>query len=136
MKDNLKEERIMILEMVRENKITADEATKLLNALAENASTSSIPTFDSEELEEKFDKFYGSVKVFTDDLKERLECAYKKAEPHVKATTKKVMEKTAEVMEDLSKTIHDSAKKVQDLSEVELEDISDDILEADADDQD
>lgn len=130
MKDNLKEERIMILEMVRENKITADEATKLLNSLSESVastSTAIISGFDSEELEEKFDKFYGSVQTFANDLKGRLGDAYKKAEPHVKSTTKKVMEKTATVMEDLSKTIHDGAKKVQDLSDVELEDVLDEM---------
>ena len=124
MKDNFKDERIMILEMVREGKVSADEATQLLNALCENRP--SYSHFDSEDLEDKFNKFYQTVDCFAKDLKVKLEGAYKKAEPKVKTATKKVMEKTAVVMEDLSKSINEGAKKVHEYTEeVELESIVD-----------
>ena len=127
MKDYLKEERIMILEMVRENKISADDATKLLNSLGDGGKSTTSHHFDSEEIEEKFNKFYNNVDAFAKDLKGRLGEAYKKAEPKVKTATKKVMEKTADVMEDLSKSINDGAKKVHKYTDdVELDDIDED----------
>ena len=118
MKDNLKEERIMILEMVKENKISTEDATKLLSSLQGEK----LVNFDNEELEEKFSKFYSSVDSFAKDLKTRLDKAYKDAEPKVKNATKKVMEKTANVMGDLSTSLNESVKKMEEKEFIKNED--------------
>lgn len=116
MKDNLKEERLMILEMVREGQITSDDATKLLGSLQTNSFIDASRVkeyFDNEEIEEKFSKFYNNVDSFAKDLKLKLDNAYRGVEPKVKSTTKKAMQKIANKMEDLSKNINESIENME-----------------------
>jgi len=110
MKDTLKEERIMILEMVKEGKINADDAGKLLGSLQATNATS--PMHD-EDFEDKLNKFYGSVDTFAKDLKCKLGKAYDSAEPKMKSAAKKIMEKTSEVMGDIQKNLNESITKME-----------------------
>ncbi|MCL1995992.1 MAG: hypothetical protein FWG63_07295 [Defluviitaleaceae bacterium] len=117
--NNLKEERLMVLEMLREEKIDADDAIKLLDSL-QSGKGKSYEDFDNEnaeDLERKFDKFYASVDTFAKDLKQKLDKAYKETEPKFKKATKVAMEKTAVAIENLSKTLNESAKKMDEQAE-------------------
>ena len=108
---NLKDERIMILEMVREGKISTDDATKLLSSLGGGSSSSK--GFDNEEdFEDKLNKFYSSVDTFAKDLKDRFGKVYKDAEPKVKEVTHKAMKKTASIMEDLSEKLNEKVNEI------------------------
>ena len=108
MKDHMKDERLMILEMVKEGKISPDDATKLLNSLQGCKVEDSIE-FD---VEEKFNKFCNSMEVFAKDMKDKLGHAFKEAEPTVKKATKKAMEKTICVLDDVSKSLNESVKNM------------------------
>ena len=122
MKENLKEERMMILEMVKDGKISADDAVKLLEGMQPSGRPkNNFSNYDNEEIEEKFNKFYQNVDGFAKDLKSKLDGAYRDVEPKIKSTTKKIMEKTACAMEDLSKSISDSARKMEEKMEEKWE---------------
>ena len=122
---NLREERIMILEMVREGKISTEDATKLLNSIGAGSGTKEV---DQEEIEEKFNRFYNSVDSFAKDLKDRFGKVYKDAEPKVKDVTKKAMVKTASLMEELSEKISESVSKLEETAE-ELREEADELLD-------
>lgn len=109
MNDSLKEERIMILNMVQDGKLTTDEATKLLNALR-------VGTLEVEsgfDMEEKIYKFTKSVDSFAKDVTGKLGTAFKDAEPKLKKATKTAVEKTAKVIDDISKSLNDSLKSME-----------------------
>ncbi len=96
----MKEERVMILKMIEEGKISADDGVKLLNALkGENGS------FKKKDFEEKFSKAAKSLDAFAKDFKGKVEEFAKDAEPKVKEASQVVWEKTASAFDDLSKTI-------------------------------
>ncbi|MCL1936449.1 MAG: hypothetical protein FWF57_08790 [Defluviitaleaceae bacterium] len=113
MKDNLKEERIMILEMVKENKIGPDDGVKLLNSLNESKGA----FYSSDSIEEKFSKFHSSIDSFAKEVKSKIDSAYHSAEPKVKDATKKVVEKTANMVEELSKKLNEGVKKLEETEE-------------------
>jgi len=113
----MKEERLMILEMVKEGTISADEAAKLLRTVG-NESEEKI-------LEDKFDAFYTNVDSFAKDLKRRAESAYYKAEPKIKVATKKTLEKTVDLMQDVSEKLKGTVNKLEE----ELEDLGEKIEE-------
>lgn len=120
MNDSFKEERMMILNMVQDGKLTSDEAAKLLDAL--KVGTPEVEhTFD---MEEKIHKFTQSVDSFARDVTDKLGTAFKDAEPKIKKATKKAVEKTASVIDDISKSLNDSLKNME---ENELKDKSSDI---------
>ena len=102
---NLKEERMLILEMIREGKISTDEATKLLKSIGNARDTSERADIDNTEFEEKLDKFYDNVNTFTKDIKEKVGSAYETSKPVVKDHAQKVLTKTAQMLDHLSKKL-------------------------------
>ena len=84
----MKEERMLILTMLNEGKITADEAVNLLNALAKSADGKGSD----------FDNFAKGVKFRATSFAER-------AEPKVKKAAKGFKQKSAEVFGNLKERI-------------------------------
>ena len=111
----MKEERLMVLEMLKEGKISVDEASQLLKTVGEVASK------EEKELEDKFTAFYSNVDSFAKDLKRRAEVAYYKTEPKVKMATKKTLEKTVTLMQDVSEKLKSAASKIEDDLEEKVE---------------
>ena len=83
------QERIMVLKMVEEGKITVDEAVKLIKAMGNCSDTGE------------------KIKKAAKDMKGKISEMAKEAEPKVKMATKTVVSKTGEVVDELSKNIKD-----------------------------
>ena len=119
----MKEERLLILNLLNDGKINVDEAAKLLDALNtasepkkgkhKHHSASYSSKFDEYDFEEKFKKFSQSVDSFSKDVSERVSVAYKEFEPKFRKTAKTVMEKTAAAVDDLAKTLNESVKNME-----------------------
>jgi len=102
----MQEERMQILKMIEDGKITADEGTKLLEVLKGGAAAS--PSF-----EEKFNKFTKDCGEFFKEIGDKVNVMYKKAEPKIKDATKAVAAKTAEVCDSISHSLNEKVKKME-----------------------
>ncbi len=80
-------ERIMILEMIKDGKISVDDGVKLLNAVNKNSSS--------------------SFEDFTNDIKYKFNNIPKPDAQKIKQNTKEFFNKTEEVFDDLTKSIKD-----------------------------
>ena len=116
----MKEERIKILELLNQGKITADEAARLFDALnaskaakANKQKNRSEFNFDGSDMEEKLQKFSKSVDAFSKEFGGKISGTFKELEPKFKKTAKTVMEKTAVVVEDLAKALNESVKNME-----------------------
>ena len=103
----MQEERMQVLKMVDEGKITVDEATKLLEGLR---ATGGEP---SKQFEEKFKVFANDMKEFAKDMTCKINEATKKAEPKVKEFAKNVVSKTAEVADNISQSLNEKVKSME-----------------------
>jgi len=102
----MKEERMYILNLLGEGKVSADEAAKLLEAVGKK---SKREYFDEDfNAEEKLKNFSKSAQAFAKDFGGKVEVAFKDMEPKVRKATKVVMEKTASVVDEISKSLHES----------------------------
>jgi len=101
----MQEERMKVLEMVDEGKISVDEATKLLHSLGAG--------HDGPSFEEKFNKFSHDTKEFFKDVGGKINEMYKEVEPKVKSATQKVVSKTADIAENISQKLDEKAKSME-----------------------
>ncbi|MCL2856033.1 MAG: hypothetical protein FWE21_10560 [Defluviitaleaceae bacterium] len=101
----MQEERMKVLEMINEGKITVDEGTKLLQTLrCEDG---------GQRFEEKFNKFTQDTKEFFKDMGCKINEMYKEVEPKVKSATQKVVAKTADIAENISQKLDEKAKNME-----------------------
>lgn len=108
----LKEERMLVLNMVQEGKISVDEATRLLDNLRPNHNFNEYG--DSESVfHKKINTISENVEELSKDIGDKLACMFKKFEPHAKSATKKVVEKTISVMNNISKALEESDSQLQ-----------------------
>lgn len=84
---NMTNERMMILEMVKDGKITVDDGVKLLNAINKNNSSN----FDD----------------FAHDLKYKINNMSKPNTQKIKQNTQAFFNKTEEIFDDLTKSVKD-----------------------------
>ncbi|WP_058486431.1 SHOCT-like domain-containing protein [Defluviitalea phaphyphila] len=82
----MNEEKMMILKMLEQGKITSTEAAKLLEALKESKGTNS----------------------FSHDLSKKVEVFSKDLEPKIKKVTKTLLGKTADIADKISKSLNQS----------------------------
>ncbi|MCL2235789.1 MAG: hypothetical protein FWB98_05050 [Defluviitaleaceae bacterium] len=101
----MQEERMKVLEMINEGKITADEGAKLLEALRCGDG--------GQKFEEKFNKFAHDTKDFFKDVGGKINEMYKEVEPKVKSATQKVVSKTADIAENISQKLDEKAKSME-----------------------
>ena len=99
----MQEERMQVLKMVDEGKITVDEATKLLESLKGGSDV-------GKQFEEKFKDFAQDMKEFCKDVTCKINDMTKKAEPKVKEFAKNVVTKTAEVADNISQSLNEKIK--------------------------
>jgi len=112
MKTSKKEERMLILNMVSEGKISVDESVKLLEAL--NAGESDGMDFGyNNEIEDKVNGFTTSLDNFAKEMNEKAKTTYKDFEPKLKNATKTVVEKTVSVLEDITKSLYESLQNME-----------------------
>jgi len=103
----MQEERMQVLKMVDEGKISVDEATKLLDALR-------VSGGQQVNLEEKFNAFAKDTKEFFKDVRNKINVMYKEAEPKIKEATKTVVAKTANFADSISQNLNEKVKKMDD----------------------
>ena len=102
---NLKDERLMILEMVRAGELNTDDAIKLMSAIQGGTATTASSATQDENFEQKAKNFYDHVDTFTQDLKNKLGHAYDTGKPKIKHATQKTLEKTATALDKLSEKL-------------------------------
>jgi len=105
--ENMQEERLQVLKMVDEGKITVDEATKLLDALK-------LAGGPQANLDEKFNAFAKDTKEFFKEMGAKINEMYKEAEPKIKEATKTVVSKTANLADNISQSLNEKIKKMDD----------------------
>ncbi|MDR1532234.1 MAG: hypothetical protein LBS62_08640 [Clostridiales bacterium] len=106
----MKREREKILEMVEEGKITADDAVKLLEALAKSRQGWDWNEYiDKEDVDDKLQRLSSAAKEFGD----KMSAAFKDVEPKLKQTTRKVVEKTVDIVDELSRSLSDYLKNLE-----------------------
>lgn len=112
----MKHERMKVLEMLDEGKITAEEAAKLLEAMKSSGGSSHTFVFDDEaekDMDEKLGRFTQGVDNFTREFGGRIESLYKDIEPKVRKASQSVLEKTAAVFDEISKSLNESLENAR-----------------------
>jgi len=120
----MKEERILILNMVNDGKITAEDAAKLLDALQKGHDPGHGPGHHrhphhefwedrAEDAAEKLNRFSQSIDSFAKDFGDKMGAAFKDMEPKLRKTAKVILEKTATVVDDLSKSLNESIRNME-----------------------
>ena len=107
----MKKERMKILNMVEEGKISVDEAAKLMESLSqfEHSEVEEV----ADDFREKCEQFSKSMDGFAKEFGTKVNDVYKEMEPKLKSMTRSLVEKTATVVDDISKSIHESLEKNQ-----------------------
>lgn len=111
MKNSKKEERLIILDTLREGQITVDEAIKLLNVI-DGCNDRSYEFKSNVDMEEKFEKFTHTLDCFAKDVSEKAKTTYKDFEPKLKSGTKTVLEKTLSVLGDINNSLSESLENM------------------------
>ena len=110
----MKQERMKILELLDQGKITAVEAASLLEAL--KASDSQERFWDDEtkkSVQEKVNQFSQNVECVSKDVGEKLESIFKEIEPKLRAATKIVVEKTVGIVDEISKSLNETLQNLE-----------------------
>ena len=110
----MKQERMKILELLDQGKITAAEAASLLESLKSGDAQESLWDEDTKNhIHEKVNKFSQNVESITKDVGDKLEEAFKEIEPRLRAATKVVVEKTAVIVDEISKSLNETLKNLE-----------------------
>ena len=112
MKSSKKEERLIILNTLREGNITVDEAIRLLGVL-DGCKGDGMEFSSSGEMEEKFEKFTQGLDSFAKEVGEKAKTTYKDFEPKIKSGTKTVLEKTISVLGDINTSLCESLENMK-----------------------
>jgi tRNA U34 5-carboxymethylaminomethyl modifying enzyme MnmG/GidA len=114
----MKEEKLMILSMLKDGRISVDEAYRLLEVVAEPKCKIKIKdkNFDG-----KISKAADNVGTFAKEVGEKFESKYKALEPKIKEVSQKIVEKTASAVDSVSKKLNSK------LNEAQKDDSTDDL---------
>ncbi|MCL2851632.1 MAG: hypothetical protein FWE20_01170 [Defluviitaleaceae bacterium] len=111
----MKEERMMILQMLSEEKISAEEAENLILALSKSEKPHwHAPNIDidKEKFNEKMGQFAESMDTFAKDFSSKAHEVYKDVEPKLRSAAKTLIEKTASLADEVSKNLNESIRKM------------------------
>ena len=103
-----KTERMRVLDLLESGKITADEATKLLDSLG---GPHLMSKESRENLEERVGNFAKEVNKFAKEIGCKMQEMYKEAEPKIKKASQTALEKAAAALDDLAHNIAESTEK-------------------------
>ena len=110
----MKQERMKILELLDQGKITAGEAANLLEALKASDIQERLWDDDTKRsVQEKVNQFSQNVESVSKDVGEKLESAFKEIEPKLRTVTKVVVEKTANIVDEISKSLNETLKNLE-----------------------
>ena len=105
----MQNEKMRVLDLLEAGKITADEATRLLEALGVNKQF--ISKESRENMEEKFQQFAKDVNKFAKDVGGKMQDFYKEVEPKLKKASQHALEKAASALDNLACSINESLEK-------------------------
>ena len=108
----MRQERLRVLDLLDEGKITAEEATKILEAMKGFKEHESDRAY-SGDADEKLKNFTKQVDHYAREFGYKVQTAYKHVEPKLKKASQKVLEKTAAVFDDISKSINESLENAR-----------------------
>lgn len=111
----MKHERLKVLEMLESGKITAEEATKLLEAMKGAGHDHEVHTFTLDE--GNLNRFTQGVDNFAKDFGGKVENLYKDIEPKVKKASQAVLEKTAAVFDEIARSLNESLESARKTAE-------------------
>ena len=103
----MQEERMAILKMIDEGKISVDEAAKLFAALGAK------PCDPQPSFEEKWAKFQEDAKEFFKEMGQKFGQACEKARPKLESATKTVVAKTASIADNISQSLNQRVAKME-----------------------
>ena len=104
----MQEERMAVLKMIDDGKITVDEATKLLDALGVKVCCETKPT-----TEEKWSKFQDDAKAFFKEMGTKINAVCEKAKPKLESAAKTVVAKTAQACENIAQNLNEKSAKME-----------------------
>ena len=109
----MKQERLKILNMLEEGKISADEAGMLLERLNQADSHHFISEDTAEQVEEKIHRFAKNAEHFAKEFSSKAAEAYKDVEPKLKKASQAILEKTASIVDDIAHSLHESIENAK-----------------------
>ena len=109
----MKQERLKILSLLEEGKITADDAGMLLEKLNQADGYHFISEDTAEQVEEKLQRFAKSAEGFAKEFSSKVGHAYKDVEPKLKKASQTVLEKTASIVDDIAHALHESIESAK-----------------------
>ena len=101
----MNKEKMRVLEMLDNGKITADEAANLLEVLGRSRFISDETRGD---VEEKVNQFAQDLSKFAKDCGCKIQVLYKDAEPKLKKASQSVLAKAAAALDTLASNINES----------------------------
>jgi len=101
-------EKMRVLEMLENGKITADDAAKLLEVLGGSRIVSKETR---ENVEERLHQFAQDVTKFAKDAGCKMQVFYKEVEPKLKKASQTALEKAAAALDSLACNISESIEK-------------------------
>jgi len=109
----MREERMRVLALVEEGKITVEDATKLLEALSMSVSPTEEYAQDSREFERKVNAFAKNAEAFARECGCKMEGAFREVEPKLRKASKVVLTKTASVIDELAKALNENLQNME-----------------------
>ena len=106
----MKEEKLMILSMLKDGRISVDEAYRLLEVVTEPKCKIKIK---DKGIDEKITKAADNVGSFAKEVGEKFESKYKAIEPKIKEVSQKVVEKAASAVDSVSKKLNDKLNDIK-----------------------
>ncbi|MCL2398899.1 MAG: hypothetical protein FWC91_04025 [Defluviitaleaceae bacterium] len=117
----MKQERLKILGMLEEGKVSAEEAAMLLDKLnqAAEAHHAFLSDDTAEHVEETLSKFAKNAETFAKEFCSKAASAYKDVEPKLKKASQAVLEKTAIVVDEIACSLHETIDNARARAEAE-----------------
>lgn len=110
----MKDERMKVLQMLEDGKISVEDAQDLLMVLGKNEKGNySHIEIDKDKVNEKVNQFAASVDSFAKDFSGKAQDMYKDMEPKLKYGAKAVIEKTAALVDEVSKNLNENIRKME-----------------------
>ena len=109
----MKEERMRILKLVEDGKITVDDAAKLLEVMMASQFQEEDFAQENREFEKKFANFAKNAENFARDCGDKVGDAFREVEPKLRKVSKVVLVKTAAIIDDLSKALNESLQNME-----------------------
>lgn len=133
------EEKLLILKLLEDGKITKEEAFSLLEAINGNCKKEKKAEKKAAKedcaFEEDLNSFAKSVEKFANEVNAKVASTYREYEPKVKKSTKTAVDKASELLNNLSKNLESDRDDEIKAKEEEVKEVDFIIIEEDTEDK-